>query len=873
MRLHAIRRRLIPLAFVCAAVGAGGCGGSAPQTGAVRSAGVAGVYFYVTVVKPSGGTITSLDGRINCGVGGTACGNAAGQTKYLWSESPVTLVAVPDGAHNKVFQQWAGDCSGTSTTCVLTAGPDRFVVAAFQAAPQPPSPPPPGTGQGNQTFGVTVSRPVNGTVTSADGAIRCGTGGAACKATYAWAATVTLTAAPDTGYVFTSWAGDCTLTGPCVLSTAKSGADKTVVAVFSLPQQAGHGFFAAPADHGPAYFDFVAQASGALNCASATCHGPDLAGRGIAPACAGCHASAGWAGSWQANCSFCHGTRNASTKAGPYDVAAHPTWAAPPDAVGQRLTGVAAAARTGAHQAHLTGVNAQGTSFAPPFRCQTCHAVPADLSHVGGASARATVVLSGAGQASLPASLGSYDPASGTCASYCHGAFAGGSAATPAWANPGGAAGACGTCHGLPPPPPHAQSTDCEACHDGYTQSTVNLSKHLNGVVDAVACGGCHGLPPATGAHLAHSQALGPVVTYGDLRVFQDFAAAGAVPATGSGYQFGCGLCHPLDLARHRDGVVQVELTPPSSTSPATNLRALNAANAAYAGGGGSCSGVYCHSTGEAQPRWVKQRDAVPGAPILSPAWSSYTPGHALACDACHDDPPAYASGGPGSATANTHVVVADDGWEMGHYAGFLGPWHGSWHGGWAAPSDSAPITCQTCHAATVDPAATGPSGVYWIDTTGNYRIDAPAAADGSHPASDPGRLTDSMWTVTQCANCHAPVQGRVLPLRHVNGAREVVFDLRTSSQATDPAAWPVLSPARGPYWFVDEWAFQPTGVPGAHGDKATSSVWFDLNTASWDGQTKTCSGVACHLSQTQVTWGTKPVGWANCGECHVTIP
>ena len=144
----------------------------------------------------------------------------------------------------------------------------------------------------------------------------------------------------------------------------------------------------------------------------------------------------------------------ASSRAG-YGARQHPTWAAPPDDVAGRLGGTNSAARTGAHQAHLSGVMTGGASIAAPFACQTCHAVPSDLSHVEGATARSVVTLSGAGQASLPGSLGTYDPSTGTCATYCHGAsLGGGSVAGPRWSITDGTQAACGACHGLPPASP-----------------------------------------------------------------------------------------------------------------------------------------------------------------------------------------------------------------------------------------------------------------------------------------------------------------------------------------------------------------------------------------------------------------------------------
>ena len=201
------------------------------------------------------------------------------------------------------------------------------------------------------------------------------------------------------------------------------------------------------------------------------------------------------------------------------------------------------------------------------------------------------------------------------------------------------------------------------------------------------------------------------------------------------------------------DGVVDVTLAPAGAA--AGSLKARNAPGAAYDAAGGSCGGVYCHSSGQAAPAYV-----------ASPAWTA--PAGTLGCGGCHANPPAYPSGGAGAPDANGHLQLQADGFEWGHFAGLPGPWHRTKHGGYWPGNDAAPITCQTCHFDTVDPAAAGPSGFYWLDTTGTYQL--------------AGGLLGF-----DCRECHGTTSGppagsgRALPLRHVNGRREVVFDPRTS--------------------------------------------------------------------------------------------
>jgi hypothetical protein len=78
-------------------------------------------------------------------------------------------------------------------------------------------------------FGLAVSRSGagSGTVTSSPPGIDCGT---ACAANFGSGATVTLTATPAPGSVFSAWGGDCSGTGACNLTM--TGA-RTVTATFS----------------------------------------------------------------------------------------------------------------------------------------------------------------------------------------------------------------------------------------------------------------------------------------------------------------------------------------------------------------------------------------------------------------------------------------------------------------------------------------------------------------------------------------------------------------------------------------------------------------------------------------------------------------
>lgn len=562
-----------------------------------------------------------------------------------------------------------------------------------------------------------------------------------------------------------------------------------------------------------------AGASGAHAGSGGTAGGAGASGGsgGAGDAGSGGAAGAGGAGGGATTCSSCHGSAASS--------------APPADTQGQTSTTLPT---VGAHQAHGSG----DPSYFRPVACGDCHIVPADVAQPGHLDpAPAETIWSALAQAGGVAA--SYDGQS--CTVYCHGAsLAGGQVAAPVWTVLDGSQLFCGSCHGVPPPAPHPSvGLACGPCHAFTGLAPNDPTTHVDGKVDVVPCGGCHGVPPPTGSHVAHygDTSLPPLVSYGDLRT-----VAAIVPGGAPYYAFGCGNCHPLSASAHGDGGVQVELFDP--TAPAGTLKARNAPTATFAAG--TCSGVYCHSSGQQTPAYV-----------ATPAWN----GGSLPeprCAACHANPPAYPSGGASTPSANTHVVIGDDGWELGHFGGLPGPWHGSWHG--EGPVDSAPITCQTCHYATVDSSHTGPGGLYYLDTSGDYDLG--------------GMLGYS------CAACHtggagepAVGAGAVVTARHVDGARDVAFDPRTSVPASATGLPPAPNRPTLPYWTTEVPGVLP---PSSAVDGTTWS--FHLADASYDPVDKTCSSVPCHLRQSYpaskpqwapLRWGVTPAGMATCDACH----
>ena len=80
-----------------------------------------------------------------------------------------------------------------------------------------------------QSYSLSVDKlgTGSGTVTSSPAGIDCGSD---CYEVYGATTVVTLTAAPDVGFVFAGWSGDCLGTGPCIVTMDSS---KDITATFN----------------------------------------------------------------------------------------------------------------------------------------------------------------------------------------------------------------------------------------------------------------------------------------------------------------------------------------------------------------------------------------------------------------------------------------------------------------------------------------------------------------------------------------------------------------------------------------------------------------------------------------------------------------
>jgi len=123
--------------------------------------------------------------------------------------------------NSKGFNVGNSGCNSSSTSRV-----ERELQVTFDEFSNPTPPPPPPSGY----YDLTVIKPGSGggTVTSSPSGINCG---ATCVESFPVNTSVTLTATPDAGSIFSSWAGEgCSGTGNCVLSMTTS---RSVSATFT----------------------------------------------------------------------------------------------------------------------------------------------------------------------------------------------------------------------------------------------------------------------------------------------------------------------------------------------------------------------------------------------------------------------------------------------------------------------------------------------------------------------------------------------------------------------------------------------------------------------------------------------------------------
>ncbi|MBN7795250.1 Ig-like domain-containing protein [Parahaliea mediterranea] len=153
-----------------------------------------GLAQYSLGISTSGPGLVAVDPAVGCSPGSA-----------LYPEGAVvTLTALPDTGW--MFEGWSGDLAGAVSPASITMSGDAVVQAHFSPVPVP-------------EYTLTVA-------TSGAGAVTLDPAGG----TYAEGTVVTLTAAPEAGWLFEGWDGD--LTGTVNPLAAPVDGDMTVTAIF-----------------------------------------------------------------------------------------------------------------------------------------------------------------------------------------------------------------------------------------------------------------------------------------------------------------------------------------------------------------------------------------------------------------------------------------------------------------------------------------------------------------------------------------------------------------------------------------------------------------------------------------------------------------
>lgn len=297
----------------------------------------------------------------------------------------------------------------------------------------------------------------------------------------------------------------------------------------------------------------------------------------------------------------------------------------------------------GAHQTHLSG----GVS-GRPVACEECHKVPQDWQAQGHIdTSPAEVAFSGVAAADGAAPL--WNRTTATCTNvYCHGvSLPGGTNKSPEWTTVNGSQASCGSCHVLPPPPPHVANTACELCHTataGPNHTIIDRTKHINGVVDIPngPCNTCHGdatsyAPPKDlSGHTATTfPGVGAHRRHMDTGLMQ-FAKP-----------FTCDTCHPVPPASttHMNGTRDLVFSGiAKGTVAASPIKHVS--NPAYNSTTNTCSQVYCHGD------WQESAHSS-GGYASQPVWIKVD-GTQVNCGSCHAIPPPAPHPAP-SACNNCH--------------------------------------------------------------------------------------------------------------------------------------------------------------------------------------------------------------------------
>ncbi len=367
----------------------------------------------------------------------------------------------------------------------------------------------------------------------------------------------------------------------------------------------------------------------------------------------------------------------------------------------------------GAHRSHLATSDWRRT-----IKCAECHVVPVEIGAEGHLDSElpAELDLSGFLQNTTWDGI--------ACSNnYCHGStLTGGINTEPEWTIVDGSASGCGSCHGLAPPAPHPNNTDCGQCHP-----TMNPGKglviaypalHIDGKLDvneSAACDSCHG---------SDGVAAPPTSVDGLTSTTDRAVGAHRSHLRNSDWhkQVECSECHRVPAST-------VDIGHVDSPLPAELTFGLLAGEASW--DGERCNNSYCHGS------------TLGGGTARNPEWT-LVDGSQSQCGACHGVPPP-APHPPGAECADCHpTMIAGAGLVIAYPELHI-------DGKIDLIDDQA---CDSCHGS-------GGIAAPPLDTVGNSATTARGV--GAHRA----HVDSSTWRKDiACSECHI-VPGATLAVGH----------------------------------------------------------------------------------------------------------
>ncbi len=588
-------------------------------------------------------------------------------------------------------------------------------------------------------------------------------------------------------------------------------------------------------------------------------------------------------------CTICHGTPTVGV------LGSSGAAMAPPRDTAQSSVG----AKVGAHQAHIT-TNTIGRRL----RCDECHVVPLAIDTSGhikdSTPGTAEVTFASSTIASTNGAIPAY--AAGTCSTtYCHGSrmprnTTEGLGTSPTWSDAGYITGLashdCAQCHGYPPAAIGAHAgispSQCSGCHstvNGSGTGFVNVSTHVNGVLEPVSgCNACHGQSAA-------SRSTGAPVVPSDL-MKAPYPVSGHTEGmhlkhvVSLNYAGNCSICHDAHNMPTLDSVMTISFNPVLLGIPVGGSYLGTAFTGAYTYSSNvtlttgvnaqTCTNLYCHGATMATGSGNSGIDT-------TPRWTDASTG---ACGTCHgadsNKPPI--KGSHSKHTGSTAVYgrqlncsVCHSNYESQHVNG---------KAEWAFDTGSYPWLASARYRGVSSGAISSvPSSTYG-QCSNLYCHSIVQTSAGGPLTGLPGEYTTPTWgtyATGSCGHCHDGDDGHTFGLpkissgshaKHINS-----YTYGTSYQSTKCAVCHKLNPS-GTFDDCSACHVNETNLHINHSVEVSFETAV-VGTAAYSGTPQpgdgfgSCSNTYCHGttmvpnngSNTTPQWGNASSG--ACGTCH----